>query len=304
MLRYNIRTGVKKIKTKTFVVISSLGLILGGGGLSLAVFGTASAATTTVYNSIPSPSAGNYPSQAFEATSTSEFGGQVQLTAAATNPTVTIQLSSWGCQTGHWYSNDCTTTSGSTFSEPITLNVYSVGAAGAVGSLVTTQTQTFNIPYRPSADPVHCTGAQAGEWYSVADNTCYNGLATPVLFNLTGTIPQNAIITVAYNTSDYGAVPYGDNTVCHATSAGCGYDSLNVALTGTATVGTQPAPDDAYLNSTWTGAYCDNGAGGTGSLRLDSGCWTGYQPNMKIEVNVPAKDDCKNNGWKTMTKQA
>ncbi len=35
------------------------------------------------------------------------------------------------------------TTSGATFSEPITLNLYNVGAGNAVGSLITTTTQTF-----------------------------------------------------------------------------------------------------------------------------------------------------------------
>ncbi len=301
MLKYDIRTGVKKIKTKTATSLSIGILGIAGLGSSLAFIPALThAATNVVYNSIPNPSAGNYPSQAFEATSTSEFGGQVQLAGAAANPTVTVQMSSWGCQNGTWFNHDCSTTSGATFTEPVTLNIYTVGAGNSVGTLVATSTQTFQIPYRPSADPVHCTGAQSGEWYSTADNTCYNGFATPITYNLTGTIPQSAIVTVAYNTSDYGATPYGDNTACHATSAGCGYDSLNVALTGPVTVGSQPDPTDAYLNSSWSGAYCPANQT-TGTLRLDSGCWAGFQPNIKIEVNIPSKDDCKNNGWQTMT---
>ena len=67
------------------------------------------------------------------------------------------------------------------------------------------------------------------------------------------------------------------------------YDSLNVGvgdgdtntLAGEPTVGTQPTPDDAYLYSSWTGAYCD-GSLGTGTFRLDAGCWTGYQPLFKV----------------------
>lgn len=35
------------------------------------------------------------------------------------------------------------------------------------------------------------------------------------------------------------------------------------------------------------GAYCDNGVGGTGSFRLDEGCWTGYLPAIKVEANLP-----------------
>ena len=67
------------------------------GTLFLIVAGTASAAT--VYNNIQSPLAENYPSVAFEATQTAEFGGQVELAAGArTNPVVTVTLSSQGCQ--------------------------------------------------------------------------------------------------------------------------------------------------------------------------------------------------------------
>jgi len=311
MLRYNIRTGVKKIKTKTALSISVITLGIAGLGGALAFIPALSnAASTVVYNSIPSPSAGNYTSEAFEAQSASEFGGQVQMTGTATNPTVTVQMSSWGCQNGNWFSDNCVTTPGSNFSEDITLNVYSVGASNALGTKIVTATKTFQIPFRPSADDTHCTGPNTadgftgsgpnGEWFSSIDNKCYNGLVTPVVFNLTGTIPQNAIITVAYNTTHFGYNPIGESAPCFGTPAGCGYDSLNVALTGPVTVGSQPDATDAYLNSTWTGAYCDNGVSGTGSLRLDTGCWTGFQPNIKVEVNTPDKDNCKNNGWKTM----
>ena len=46
-------------------------------------------------------------------------------------------------------------------------------------------------------------------------------------------------------------------------------------------MGTQPRPDDAYLYSTFGGAYCD-GSLGTGTFRLDEGCWTGFQPAIKV----------------------
>jgi len=296
MLRYDIRTGVKKIKTKAFIALSTLGIGAAGFAGSMAILGSANAATTVVYNSIPNPSAGNYTSEAFEAQSASEFGGQIHMTGTATNPTVTVQMSSWGCESGSWNNHDCVTSTGATFSEPITLNVYNVGANNSVGSLAASVTQTFQIPYRPSADSV----CGDGRWSS--DGTlanCFNGFATPVVFNLTGTIPQNAIIAVAYNTTHYGYHPIGELATCFSEPGGCGYDSLNVALTGTPTVGSQPAPNDAYLNSSWAGAYCVSNQS-TGTFRLDANCWTGFQPNIKVEVNAPGKDDCKNNGWKTM----
>src|SRR5436190_2806713 len=261
-------------------------------------------APTVVYDNIPTPQPGNVPSQAFEATQTSEFGGQVQLAGTQRqNPTVTVLMSSWGCQSGHWYSGDCATTPGATFPTTITLNLYKVGAGGAVGPLIAggTQTQTFAIPYRPSASAT----CGDGRWFD--GTTCFNGYATPVSFTLSGvTLPSKLIVSVAYNTTHFGYAPIGESAACYSSSGGCGYDSLNVGLVPLPTTGTAPQPSDAYLNSSTGGQYCDGGAGGTGTFRLDAGCWTGYQPAFRIAavtINVPADANaCKNNGWQTATR--
>lgn len=236
-----------------------------------------------VYDTYPNPLPGNFPSQAFEATSTSEFGGQVTLTGTKrSDPKVTVMMSSWGCENGNWFNNNCSTTPGTTFSEPITLNLYNVGGGNQPGTLIVTKTLTFNIPFRPSADNVNCTGGNAGKWFD--GTNCNNGFATPVDFDLAGmgvNLPNNVIVAVAYNTSHYGYAPYGQATACYGVGGGCGYDSLNVAAKTNPLV-TYPIPNDAYLNSSWGGAYCDNGSGGTGLFRLDAGCWTGYQPVFKV----------------------
>lgn len=304
------KNNLQKVKTRSTVILSALTLAFSGAGVfSLAVFGTAYAANpsgVSIFNNIPNPTPGNVYSMAFEATSTSEFGGQVSFQGnLRTNPTVTVLMSSWGCQNGSWFNNNCSTTPGSTFSEPLTLNVYNVGTGNSVGSQVASVTSTFNIPYRPSADNTHCTGADVGKWYSTVDQTCYNGFATPVSFNLSGvTLPSTAIITVAYNTSDYGAQPYGDSTACHATAAGCGYDSLNVGLvSGPATVGSYPVVNSDYLNSSWNGAFCDNGTAGTGTLRFDTGSSGSdsacpLEPAFTVSAGLPTDiSQCKNNGW-------
>jgi len=278
---------LKNLKIKSTIVLTTLGLILGGGGLSLALPGTAYASPTVIYNNIPNPTPGNLPSDGFEATSTSEFGGQVQFAGTTRyNPVVTVLMSSWGCQAGGWSTDNCVTTPGATFSEPITLNIYNVNADNSPGSLVSTLTETFNIPFRPSADATNCT---VGEWYDATDATCYNGLNTPISFDFTGlnvTLPNNVIIGVAYNTSDYGSTPYGDATTCHSTLEGCGYDSLNVSTNPLPSVGTAlPTINDAYQSSTWAGAYCDLGEAGTGTFRLDAVCWTGYLPAFEVSAS-------------------
>jgi hypothetical protein len=252
---------------------------------------------TPAYDSTVAPLPGNLVSVGFEATQTSQFGDQVALggTARELN-NVVVTMSSWGCQSGagnngFGTANACVTTPGATFSEPITLNIYSVGLNNVPGSLLATDTQTFAIPYRPSAsDPTGhsaagCT-ASGGQWFDSADGTCDNGLATNITFALSSqnvVLPNNVIYGIAYNTSDYGAVPYGDATACHAAVSGCAYDSLNVGLNQDPTnvsVGSDPNPGTVYWNTATANNYCDKGVGGTGTFRIDgaansSSCWDG-----------------------------
>jgi hypothetical protein len=249
------------------------------GTLFLIVAGAANAAT--VYNNIPSPLAGNYSSEAFEARSISEFGGLVGLAPGArNNPVVTVTMSSWGCQSGG--DTTCVTTPGAVFSLPITLNLYAVNTDNSVGDLLASDTQTFKIPFRPSADLDNCSG---GPWFDVAEAHCYNGLAHNISWDLGGrsvTLPDKVIVTVMYNTSHHGYQPFGEHTFCYP---GCAYDSLNVALmTGAPLVGSDPLPDAAYLSSTWSGAYGDGGDGGLGVFRFDPSGWTPYQPAIQIDT--------------------
>ena len=270
--------------------------------VTLGAISTAFGQGQVIYNSIPSPLPGNLASQPFEAQQTAEIGDRLQFAAGGRRVfKVTQTMSSWGCESGHWNSGDCLTTPGSTFTHPITLRLYNVGAGNSVGSLITSVTQTFAIPFRPSAS-IACGD---GRWFNTADATCYNGFATNIVFDLGGVVvPGQVIYSIAYNTSHYGYAPIGESPSCYATPAGCGYDSLNVALEGETTVGTNPAPDDAYWNTLWAGGYCDAGAGGVGSFRLDAGCWTGFKSSVKFTaINTPATaNDCKNGGWQNRTR--
>jgi hypothetical protein len=308
--KYSFRKGTQKIKTRTAVTLSAFGVGASSliGALAISLAPAAAVTTTTIYNNIPNPTPGNVSSEAFEAQTVSEFGGQVAFAGTErNNPTVTVLMSSWGCQTGHWFSGDCVTATNATFAEDVTLNVYNVSSGNAVGSLVTSKTSTFQIPYRPSANSV----CGDGRWSKDGTNaTCFNGFATPISFTLTGTtLPNTAIISVAYNTTHFGYQPIGEGAACFSTGAGCGYDSLNVGLNtvGAPSVGTDPAPSDAYLfahlvqgpNS--NAGYCSTGAVDT--FRLDTGCWGGFQPAFKVDASTAAalptsKDQCMKDGWK------
>lgn len=260
--------------------------------LFLALLGATQAfAQSAIYDSTSNPLPGNVASFGYEATASSAIGDRVRFSAGSGRHLTTVvpTMSSWGCESGHWNTGDCATTPGATFSHPITLNIYQVGAGNQVGALIRSVTQTFAIPYRPSADPVNCNGVNAGKWYHAPSNTCFNGYAVNITFNLASlnlVLPNEVIYGIAYNTTHYGAAPIGEGAPCFSTPQGCGYDSLNLGVAqGAPTVGTDPAPADAYYNSPFGSNYCDGGAGGVNTFRLDAGCWTGFKPAIQFNAD-------------------
>ena len=142
--------------------------------------------------------------------------------------------------------------------------------------MITSVTKTLPRSYRPSANHAKCIGAEAGGWYDSKNGFCFNGFATNIAFNLKSlnvTLPTTFVYGIAYNTSDYGAAPYGHATACYSSSGGCGYNSLNVGLSSdpdNLNKGTNPYSGYVWWNTLNKGFYCDNGAAGTGTFRIDS----------------------------------
>jgi hypothetical protein len=247
-----------------------LGRLVAAACVSVALFAlaaTAASAAEVIYSDLPSPKPGNVVSLGFEATQTAEFGGQVQFAGTARkNPTVTVIGSSWGCQSGTWSAKNCASTMGAKFEWPVTFNVYAVGPENTIGAELASGSKVFKIPYRPSASP-KCTGAQAGEWFHAGE--CFNGKSFKLSLGLkAANLPEKAIVTVAYNTSDYGTEPQRPKP-CDSEAQGCPYDSMNVGVQeGTETspsFGSFPAPDIAYRN---------------GAPESE---WTGYQPLFEVK---------------------
>jgi hypothetical protein len=257
----------------------------------------------TVYNSL-APAQGNIPSVGFEANQASEFGNQITLARSAKVATVEVTMSSWGCQTRP--GGTCVTSPGSTFNEPITLNIFQAPAtsprtqpdtpgSGLPGVLIKSVTKTFAIPFRPSASS-KCTGTEAGDWFYSKLGECFPGFMTNITFNLNVTLPVAIVYGIAYNTSDYGAAPYGVLTACHSSSAGCGYDSLNVGVSedpDNVKVGADPFPGTVYWNTTTPDNYCDTGNAGSGTFRFDSPgstppCWGVTAPYSSAPWYVPS----------------
>ena len=250
-----------------------------------------------IYDGIPSLYPGNFASQAFQATSTDEFGDYIMFAGTERQlGSVVVAMSNWACgndftfSSGNWVpkvgSAPCTTdaTTGPGFDHPITLNIYAVDKSGSkpeVGPLLATTTQTFLIPFRPSADPAHCSVApyNGTQWYSAADGKCYNGYAFNIEFDfaaLNVTLPDEIVYGVAFNTYTHGAVPIGVNGP---------YSSLNVAVHAEPpTVGTDVEPLAMFVDSTWAGNYCDTSTTVLDIFRRDGDCWAPYHPAVRFNV--------------------
>lgn len=262
-------------------------------GIAAAPATVASASGPALYNSAMAPaSVGNLPSVGAEAYAFSEFGNQVTLSDTHLGK-VTVMMSTWGCQGGHWNTGDCATTPGSTFAETITFNIYNPPIDGVhPGSLIASVTKPFNIPYRPSANYTHCNAGNghAGLWWDKALASCFNGKAVNITFSFSHlNLPStNVVFGIAYNTTHYGYNPTGEGAACYGSSGGCGYDSLNIALSQdptNVTAGSDPNTGTVFQNSSIGSEYCDAGAAGTGSFRLDSpatpSCWgAGNDPTL------------------------
>jgi hypothetical protein len=266
-------------------------------GVVVGVLGGATAsagAKEAIYNNIVRPLPGNFASTGFEATSTAEYGGEVQFARTARkHPMVTVAMSSWACQTGNWSKETCLTPKPKkAFKWPLTLNIYSVYPNDQVGEKLGSVTKMFHLPYRPSDSRV-CENPEfndAGAWYDEATNECFHGKAFTVTFHLPAklVLPPKAIISVAYNTSTYGASPQGTQP-CDATSAGCFYDSLNVADIEPAenglSLGLDPT-ESQFVNSNYNAMFCGSNAslntfGPTGSC---PSFWEGDQPAFEVQA--------------------
>ena len=242
------------------------------------------------YNSIPNVVLNNIPRLGLQSNHSNEYGDGLNLTHTGALYSVSVVLNDWACQTGG--GTTCASAAGSTFAEPVTVNVYSVTATGTrVGSLIATKTVTFNIPFRPSQDPVKCTGASAGQFYSTPDQACSNGLSYVAFFDFTTgpaiNVPAQIIVSVTYNTSTFGYAPYGNGAACFSGPNGCAYDSLNVSASGNGgPVGSVIDADGEFLYAQ-AGFYCNNTLPAN-EFRYDPSsppdCWTGYHPQIAVRL--------------------
>ena len=235
-----------------------------------------------IYNSNPSPLPGNVVSQGFQCCEVDEVGDQIAFAPGTPRnlQSATVTMSDWAIRSDYPGVGDATG-----WDHPLTLSVYAVGPndlAGnpTKGSTLATTTQVVHIPWRPEADPINCpiNPTKFQSTPGAPDTNCFNGLAFQVTFDLSVfnlTAPSQVVWGLAHNTQTRGYNPIGTPGP---------YNSLNVGVDGTASVGTQVNPAAAWISG-GTYPYCDASLG-TGVLRPDVNCgannWAGYAPQIRF----------------------
>lgn len=288
---------------------------------------TKALAQFAVYNSIPAPLPIDATSVGPEAYAFEELGDGLNLALSRGNiGKVTVVMNSWGCQSGNWYSGNCVSAPGSTFQQPITINIYSVTYNGDVPAVVAklgAVTETFSIPYRPSSNTTMCPASAATfnivRWYDSATRSCYYAINRAITVDFSSdkiSIPAGSytapelgypvttavagariVVTVAFNTSDYGPEPIGHSAACYSTTQGCPYDSLNIATEG---VGPTGLIDGVGAFLDWNGIFVNwtsdaNACPGNttaGMVALDTSastpCWSGLHPWIEVQATPGA----------------
>lgn len=264
-------------------------------GLAVAALAplSALASSEVIYNNIPSPKMG-LPALGFESDSVAEFGGAVKFAGTArTSPTVAVDVDSYACQSGTGAS--CTTSKGASFEWPITLNVYEVGS---LSSPIVHITKTFKIPFRPS--PSTRCPLEEPEGVKGYGKECAIAKQEKISFSLPGvTLPAEAVVAIAFNTETYGAKPTGEegpynslNVAINAdykcihenpTTKACENEEFENTNTSPPSVGSDPFPEQVFLNTTYEALTC----GGTvGSFGPTGDCWKFEQPAFEVKAKA------------------
>jgi len=260
-----------------------------GGWLVFGVGPTMASSPSPVYDSLPTGGTVSVPSLGLEAQQFNRIGNEVILTKSAKITKVSVTLTSFSCQTGTG-SATCTTSPGATFPTPVTLTLYRHSTSnpntGEVtpGSKILTFTKTYNVKFRPSADPTCANTTQ----FRGSDGNCHNGLDQNIVFNIPDTkLPIVVVWGVTYSTDHQGPNPIG--------GSGAPQDSLNVGLTPAVLTGLNRTDDTIFWDTATAANSCatapPNGNSGpfvTGEFNRDGPCngannsWAGFIPAAKF----------------------
>ena len=255
------------------LTITLMSVALLGSGMAAASAAGASAHNQTssvLYSSLVNPysatnssndshSATTLPnswwSLSFGGTNVTQFGDKINLASQSSLGSATVIMDSQACQSGSGAT--CATTAGATFPVPLTFTIDSPGStAGTVGAVIASETQTFNVPYRPSANPTDCPAGtpsiEAGatldgtQWFNPTTGTCYYGKTYAATFNHFRFTSRSHVLptTVVYGVSyDASSGPASSLNVLFSTES----------ASGVVTVGSDTDPGNLFLADTAAG---------------------------------------------------
>ena len=273
------------------LVLSGI-LLTGSGGGASGATASAPAGGEVVYSNLPADLHG-LPVAVFESYAIGEFGGEVQLGGTSrSNPVVSVMLASYACQ--HGRANSCRTTPGATFSWPLTLELYRAGPRDERGDLLARVTKRFQIPYRPSAR----SSCPDEGWTVGFGPECEFAQLHSVSFSFPSlTLPSRVIFGLEFETQDYGNEPIGKpgpydelgvavaaDYVCHHREKGgeCVPGAYINADKTAPRVGSDPLPDQVFINTNYAPLPC---GGLAGSFGVTGPCWTHEQPVAEIRAS-------------------
>ncbi len=274
---------------RSSTVVAWLAAVLLAAGAAMGVMAGAAGAEV-IYKNMPTKHQFD-GAEGFECCGTSSFGGEVTFAGSLrSSPMITVGLLSFGCEEGG--NETCKTHSGATFTWPLTLEIYEPGAGDAVGPLITRVTSSFKIPYRPS-ESSKCPEVEG--WTKGYGSECVVAIAKNVTFNLKGfTLPNTAIIALAFNTETYGSKPTGtegpedslnvtvnvsyectkENAITHECEA---YAELPTGPDP----GTDPFPEQVFQDTVYSVPAC---GGVEGSFGPSGDCWKYAQPAFEVKA--------------------
>lgn len=234
---YDIRTGVSRIKTKTAAIISSLILVAGGLGVSLAIPLTAHAATCTTVNT-----------------------SKGSLTAAQVGGNVTGNLDASSCDIGVYYNGSNTgNVNGASIHDADKYDVFVDGNVAGSTTVNVTDSEIYNVGN-------HTGGTYAPNGVQTGIGIYYYGVST------VGTLKGNVTNNNIYNYQKGGLVINGSNatgTVKDNIVTGAGpvnYTAQNGIQVGFGATG-------EVANNTVTGnSYTGSNYASSGGILIYGGC--------------------------------
>lgn len=198
-------------------------------------------------------------------------GGQIELGAGVggRTRTLTTQLDVFACEHGVYSLENCLTLKPKKhFTMSWTASIYAVGPGNSVGALLTSATNTFKLVYRPTTN-VSCPATPEGKGFG--SNCDVGGLKEGVIFKKFSpavALPPKVIILLSNSCGECSGVPVNVGLQASFKEyAGGEFVEEPAAEGGIPAVGSNPDPEDAYLNGT-----------------LNEGGWSGFQPVFELIV--------------------